>query len=313
MNYFILAKIGNVNMKKTFQKTLVAAAMGVAMLSATGSASANSLLFPYFTTVGTAQSVVSLSLSSTVTERLHYVYNYGPSCIHYDASGSMTPNDILSHSVLAGSFGNAQGKVISTDKSTAVTFPLAGQTGFLVVSTKTSGTTGLRGSMAIIDPVSNLAISYPGVDNALDTSGASEGDFSAIVDSNFGLSFLPSTVVGTSWFGIAVGNMFPAIAAGANWAGSATFTNNGNVYDNDEVAYSGTQTKGFTCQGNVVPTDLMTSAQAAAVGSNGGYIRATASFGGTATGVIMMKTQAISSGIASYGNRSIMHREATAF
>jgi len=300
-------------MKKTFQKTLIAAAAGVALMSAAGTASANSLLFPYFTTTGTAVSVVSLSLTSTVSESLHYVYNYGPTCIHYDASGSMTPNDILSHSVLATTFGTAGGKVVPTDASKGVNFPLAGTTGFLVVSTKTSSTTGLRGSMAIIDPVGNVAISYPGVDNALDTSGVSEGDFSAIVDKNFGLSFLPPGVVSTSWFGVAVGNMNTAITTGANWTGTATFTNNGNIFDNDEVAYSGTQTKAITCQGTIVPTDLGTTAQNAAVGVNGGYVRATAVFGGSATGAILLKTQAISSGVAAYGGRSLTHREATAF
>ena len=171
-------------MKKTFQKTLIAAAAGVALMSAVGTASANSLLFPYFTTATGAQSVLSLSNAgvsvAAATNALHYVYNYGSACTHYDASGSLTANDILSHSIAATTVGGF-GKVVSTDTSTPVYFPLANQTGFLVVSTRTTASTdALRGSMAIVDPASGLVVSYAGIDNNLATNGASEGDFSEI-------------------------------------------------------------------------------------------------------------------------------------
>jgi hypothetical protein len=320
MNYFILAKIGNVNMKKTFQKTLIAAAAGVALMSAVGTASANSLLFPYFTTTTGAQSVLSLSNSGTVQssakESLHYVYNYGPSCIHYDASGSLTTNDILTHSIAsttAGGFGLA----VPTDKSEPVYFPLANQTGFLIVSTRSTNTVALRGSMAIVDPSTNLVVSYPGIDNGLDTSGVGEGNFSAITDVNFPLPFLPSAIATTSWYGVVAGNMNAVITAGANWTGTASFTNNGNVYNNDEVAFSGTVTKGFTCAGTVVPSDLMTAAQNAAVGTNGGLIRATATVGATkdlpaavGSGVIMTKFQTVQAAVgAPFAGKQFLHRE----
>ena len=108
MNYFILAKIGNVNMKKTFQKTLIAAAAGVALMSLAGTASANSLLFPYWTTATGAQSVLSISANSSATgltatassrEVLHYVYNYGTACTHHDNNGAMSANDLMQHSI----------------------------------------------------------------------------------------------------------------------------------------------------------------------------------------------------------------------
>jgi hypothetical protein len=299
------------NMKKTFQKTLIAASVGVVMLSAAGTASANSLLFPYFTTVGTAQSVLSLSLTTTAgnaKEDIHYVYNYGADCIHYDATGTLTNNDTLTHAIAAGSFN----KVPTADASTGVYFPLA-DTGFLVVSTKSSATAGLRGSMAIIDLTNNLVVSYPGIDNGGDTSGVREGDFSGITDKNFGLAFLPSAVATTSWFGVVVGNMNSVISTGANWAAKMSYLNSGAVFDNDEVSYSGTNTaKVLTCQGVVKPADLMTTAQATSVGVNGGFIRASGTGAGGGTGVVFVKQQLLGAGAGSYSGKTVQHREAAA-
>jgi len=308
-------------MKKTFQKTLLAAAAGAALMSAVGTANANSLLFPYFTTATGAQSVLSLSNAgvsvAAATNALHYVYNYGTACTHYDASGSLTANDILSHSIAATTVGGF-GKVVSSDTSTPVYFPLANQTGFLVVSTRTTASTdALRGSMAIVDPASGLVVSYPGIDNALDTSGASEGDFSAITDLNFVLTTLPSAMVTTSWFGVVVGNMNADIVAGRDWKAGANFTNNGNVYNNDEVAFSGTVSKTITCSGAIASTDLMNGAQAAAVGTNGGLVKTTATAvaptapsTGTTTGVVMMKMQTVQAAVgAPFAGKQFLHRD----
>lgn len=294
-------------MKKTFQKTLLAAAAGVALM---GTASANSLLFPYFTTATGAQSVLSLSNTGGATESVHYVYNYGSSCVHFDASGSLTNNDILSHSIAATSAGGF-GKVVSSDTSTPVYFPLANQTGFLVVSNKTTAATNaLRGSMAIVDPASGLVVSYPGIDNALDTTAAGEGNFSAITDLNFPLSFLPSAMVSTSWYTVVVGDMNAAIVGGLNWGGTYTASNNGNVYNNDEVAYSGTTSKAITCAGSIVATDLGTAAQNAAVGTNGGLIRTTGAVDASGTGAVMMKMQTVQAAAgAPFAGKQFLHRE----
>ncbi len=294
-------------MKKTFQKTLLAAAAGVALM---GTASANSLLFPYFTTATGAQSVLSLSNTGGASESVHYVYNYGSSCTHYDASGSLTNNDILSHSIAATSVGGF-GKVVSTDTSTPVYFPLANQTGFLVVSNKTTAATNaLRGSMAIVDPASGLVVSYVGIDNAADTTGANEGNFSAITDLNFPLTFLPSAMVSTSWYTVVVGNMNAAIVGGLNWGGTYTISNNGNVYNNDEVAFSGTATKSITCAGSIVATDLGTSAQNAAIGTNGGLIKTTGVAAAAGTGAVLMKMQTVQAAVgAPFAGKQFLHRE----
>jgi len=290
------------------------------MLGAIGTASANSLLFPYFTTNSGAQSVLSLSNTGAATEAIHYVYNYGTACTHYDASGSITANDILSHSIASTTAGGF-GKVVGTDTSTPVYFPLANQTGFLVVSTKTTATTSLRGSMAVIDPATGLVVSYAGIDNAADTSGALEGNFVAIADVNFALATMPGALVTTSWYGVVTGDMNADIAAGRDWKAGALFTNNGNVYNNDEVPFSGTVTKGITCAGSIASSDLMNGAQAAAVGTNGGLIKATASAvaptapsTGTMTGVVMMKMQTVQAAAgAPFAGKQFLHREQAGF
>jgi len=314
MNYFILAKIGNVNMKKTFQKTLLAAAAGAALMSAVGTANANSLLFPYFTTATGAQSVLSLTNTTGNTQALHYVYNYGSACTHYDASGSMTQNDILTHSIApttAGGFG----KAVASDTSTPVYFPLANQTGFLVVTSTTAGSNaqGIQGSMAIVDPATGLVVSYAGISNNLATAVAAgnEGNFNNIADVNFALATLPSALVTTSWYAVITGEMSANIIAGTDWAGQAIFTNNGNVYNNDEVPFSGTVTKTIKCAGSIAATDLMTGAQAAAVGTNGALVKATAgTLTAQASGAVLMKMQTVTAAAgAPFAGKQFLHRE----
>jgi len=306
-------------MKKTFQKTLIAAAAGVALMSAVGTASANSLLFPYFTTAVGAQSVLSLSNTGAApaTQAIHYVYNYGPSCVHFDKSGSLTANDILSHSIAATTAGGF-GLVVAGDKSTPVYFPLSAQVGFLVVSSKTTASTdALRGSMAIVDTNSGLVASYAGIDNALTNAAADEGNFSANIDLNFPLTFMPQGTVATSWYNVVVGDMSGAIAAGANWGPGLSWSNQGFIWDNDENQISGTTAKTITCAGSFTPVDLMTTAQASQVTTTGGLLKvlaspvaSTAPALGTATGAVLMKMQQVQPAVgAPFANKQFQHRE----
>ena len=302
-------------MKTSFQKTLIAASVGAVMLAAVGTASANSLLFPYFTTNSGAQSALSLSANATVaaSETLHYVYNYGPACTHFDGFGKVTPNDLLQHSVAAPAAGGF-GKAVGGDASTPFYFPLANNTGFLVVTnTTTAGVTGITGDMAIVDPSTGLVGSYAGISNA----SAVTGDFSAITDANFNLSAYSASIVDTSWFGVVAGNMNAAITGNRNWDATAVVSNQGVVYDNDEKPFSGTVTKKISCAGSIVPTDLLTSAQAAAVGSNGGLIHALTTFPApvaplldTGTGLVLTKLQFVKPAVgAPFAGKMFLHRE----
>lgn len=295
------------------KKNLLALSVGTVIAAASTAANANSLLFPFFTTNNGGQSSLSLTTDgSTGTERdIHFVYNYGASCTHFDLIGKMTGNDLLQQSIAspaAGGYGLAAGG----DKSTPAYFPLANQEGFLVVSDTTStSTTAISGDMAIADPSTGLVAAYSGITNGMDTSATgSEGDFSNLTQQNFGLSFYPQAAVTTSWYTVVTGNMNAAITNGRDWTGTATLSNNGKVYDNDENAFSGTMSKTITCAGTVAPTDLMNTAQQAAVGPNGGLLNATWTPDGTSapaangvtpvdtsTGVVMFKMQLVSASV----------------
>ena len=308
-------------MKKSFQKSLIAASVGVAMLAAVGTASANSLIFPYFTTASGAQSVISLSnTGATAPGKIHYVYNYGPNCTHFDAYGTLTTNDILTHSIASPAAGGF-GKAVGSDTSSGVFLPLANQTGFLVVSHQVAGAgsiagssnlNALRGSMAIVDPATGLVVSYPGVDNKLDTSiAANEGNYAALTDINFPLTALPVGLVNTSFYTVVAGDMSTVILAGADWKGNFTLNNNGQVFNNDEVAFSGTVTKPITCLALLQASDFATAAQAAAVGTNGGLINVTATLPTLgATGLIVSKIQTILPSVGGvFGGKTLLHRE----
>ena len=295
----------------SFKKTLVAVAAGAALLTGVTNSSANSLLFPYFTTANGAQSALAIYSNSVTAagETLHYVYNYGDSCTHYDGNGKVTANDVLQHSVAAPAAGG-YGKAVGSDTSTPFYMPLANSYGFLTVtSTTTTGTATISGDMAIVDPGTGLVTAYAGISNG----AAGEGDFSGITDTRFNLGFYGTGMVDTSWYGVVVGNMNGAITANRNWTATATISNGGTVYDNDEVPYSGTMTKKLTCAGKIAPADLMTSAQQASVGPNGGLIHATVTPGGgvdTATGVVLTKIQTVKAAVgAPFAGKTFLHRE----
>jgi len=297
-------------MKKTFQKTLIAAAAGVALMSAVGTASANSLLFPYFTTESGNVSILTLATNNGATaggETLHYVYNYGSGCTHYDGNGRMTNNDLMQHTIASAAAGGF-GKVVAADTSTPFYFPLKDY-GFLTVTTKTGAAAKISGDMVVSNPTVGIVTSYPGIDNGIvNTTAANEGNFNNITDTLFNLSFYPTSLVTTSWYGVVVGDMNAAIVGNRNWAGASTLSNNGLVYDNDEAQFSGVKTKAITCAGTILPSDLMTTAQQAAVGTNGGLIHATAantaSLTDPSTGIVMTKIQVITPTKA-----GLLHRE----
>ena len=105
--------------------------------------------------------------------------------------------------------------------------------------------------------------------------------------------------------------MSTVIAAGADWKGAASFSNNGTVYNNEEVAYSGSVAKAITCAGTVVPNDFMTGAQKDVIGTAlGGLVKSTATMSAGGTGVVLMKMQKVEASVgAPFAGRLFMHRE----
>lgn len=284
---------------RNFKKTLVAIAAGAALTSlGMAAANAESLLFPYWSTENGTTSVLSLSSTNALVGNpapIHYVWNYGPSCTHFDNYGSMTKNDLLQQFVSQP----AGTPALFGDKSTPAYFPQinGGSSGFLVVSDNSGsagGTTGantLRGQMVIASASAGVVSAYSGIPS----TGTTEGDFSKLDATAYTLSWYPQSVVNsTSWFAVVTGNMSSAIASGADWTGTMNYTNNGNVYGRDEDAYSGTMTGSVTCSGMLTPTSFMNSAQISSV-TNGGLVNVTftaaSSTGNAATGVLLTKLE----------------------
>ncbi len=282
---------------RNFKKTLVAIAAGAALTSlGMAAANAESLLFPYWSTEAGTTSVLSLSAGANLNgTAIHYVWNYGSSCTHFDNYGSLTANDLIQQFVTQP----AGTPALFGDKSTPAYFPAinGGSSGFLVVSDNggnAGGTVGplgsLRGQMVIASASAGIVTSYSGIPQ---TVAANEGDFSTLNAVQYRLSWYPQSVVNpTSWFAVVTGNMSSAIQAGANWAGTATYTNGGNVYGRDEDAYSGSATGSVTCSGSLTPTSFMNSAQIASA-TNGGLVNVTfAPVAATnATGVVLTKLE----------------------
>lgn len=332
-------------MKKAFQKTLIAAAAGVALMSAVGTASANSLLFPYLKVGAGVQSVVSLSNAGTAaaTEDIHYSYGYGSTCAHYDTWGKLTANDIISHSVVPTSIGGV-GVIPASDTSTAGYLSVNDTEGFLIVtSTSTASVNALRGSMAVIEAASTgLFLSFAGIDNGMSTVSAVPGKYSNVADGNlnegnfdlatlnavgagpalaalnFPLTWLPTATVTTTWFALPIGNM-NAFATGAaqTWDANFAMTNGiNNVWDNDETFRSGATGPSAACQKGFAVKDLLTGAQLAAFttdpvmskGGGSGLYKGTGVVGGAADNVILLKLQKVTSGTA-YDRGTLVHRE----
>jgi len=333
-------------MKKTFQKTLLAAAAGVALMSAVGTASANSLLFPYFKVGPNVQSILSLSNAGTAaaTEDVHYSYGVGATCAHYDTWGKLTANDIISHSLAAPAI-NGVGVLPANDTSVAGYLPQDATEGFLIVSnTTTASVNALRGSLAVVESATTgQFLSFAGIDNAKSTistvpgkysditkANASEGDFSvatlnaagagpAVAALNFPLTWMPTALVATSWKGLPIGNM-NAFATGAsqNWAGTFFVGNlQNNVWNNDENFVSGSQATGVGCLSSFASTDLLTAGQKAAFlndpimskGGGSGLYKGTGVVAGGADNVILLKLQTPLAAAGSFARGTLLHRE----
>ncbi len=281
-------------MNKQIKKSLMAVAVGAALASAgITAANAASLLFPYWSTQNGTTSILSLSTGAVLGTKnnIHYVWNYGSSCTHFDNYASMSANDLLQQFVSQP----AGTPALFGDKSAPAYFPqlAGGSYGFLVVAddngapTTLTGVAGtLRGQMIIASAAAGIVTAY----NGLEGANTTEGDFSNLNATAYRLSWYPQSVAGTSWYAVATGNMNPAIVAGSNWNGSATYTNNGQVYGRDEDAYSGSMTGKFTCAASMTPQSFMNSAQIASV-NNGGLVNVNFTPATGTTGVLMTKLE----------------------
>ncbi len=204
-------------MKKTFQKTLIAASVGAALVSAGvashagGTPGTTNLLFPYITTKAGAYTFISISnqagtasdfttTSGSQPPTLHFTYstkavgaNKDDKCNHTDGDGTTTVNDLMQFEVqnkidLPTLFGDRT----STPKYFPAGATGLNQEGFLVVNNlrgasygAASNYTSLRlyGDARIIDTTTGLFFGYSTDDLHTDENDAA---FRPIFSSNTG-------------------------------------------------------------------------------------------------------------------------------
>lgn len=304
--------------KIKFKKSLMAAAAG-AVVATVGmsAASANTLLFPFFSTQGGASSFLMLRSGPTIVgtaNNVHFTWNLfadqngnllsglntatpAQQCVHVDNYGSMTANDVM--------FTEMSSLDPYADKSTPAILPqgLNGGkplAGFLVVSDASApgvATTDgqLTGQMIVADPNLGAIWAYNGIDG--NGAAATDGDFSNIAAKNFYLSWYPqggaNVMQQTAWYALAVGNMSADITAQANWAPTGTLAVS-QPYNNDEVmSYSGKQTPTIGCASVYSLQNLLTAAQYQQISPTGGQVNIaytpTGAAPNLATGLVVVK------------------------
>lgn len=301
-------------MKKTFQKTLIAASVGAVLAASSLVASAaDNVLFPFVTSKAGAYTFVSLAnngaaiAAADLGNTYHFYYMTKPvgaansvGCNHFDAFGKTTANDLMQFEVskkidMKTDFGDTT--------STAIHQPLAGHEGFLIVSNDTPDAGMLfHGEATVIDAASGLYYSYS--TSNLSTVAAPDPDYSnaAITDAlaDKFASWYPASAVNTTYYIVptAVRSVMAAVAGGgatitlqANTPGIV----GGGAYDLNETPFSGTQNPALKCFGFVKPGDYLQPGTAAAT-ANGGWLNSNRIPGGldgldTATGFLQYKVQ----------------------
>jgi len=299
-------------MKKTFQKTLIAASVGAVMAVASLSAQADSVLFPYYSVGAGKFSFLSLTNKHTASVATHYVWNWktpaadgtaaiSGSCTHEDASGSLTSMDLIQHTVesptlATGNLTNLQ--TLFGDTSTPAYSLTAPAVGFLAVHGSTGAEGSLIGQMIVVDVAGGTVAAYRGLQNAASTA---EGDFSAaaLAKTAFTPTWYPTTETGSKLGAGGIDTTWVAVVLGSGmhlttWAGAATFTNSdaaNNVYDRDEVPRSGALPATVTCFGTMKRSAFMSAAQATHTVNGGVTTLAAGTFTGNATGAILTKVE----------------------
>lgn len=211
-------------MKKTFQKTLIAAAMTAASIGAfAGTPATDNLLFPYVTTATgsyTFLSIVSRG-GTAAAPAVHFTYATkaissanSVACDHLDGDAVMTPNDLMLFEMqnkvdLKALFGDTT----STPKYFPNSAIANDRHGMLVVNNWTNAAYGgaaaylnatLYGEARIINTATGLAMGYS-TDDLHSTAGTTNPNYAAAAGPDAGLavkviSWFPDPTVATSWF-----------------------------------------------------------------------------------------------------------------
>ena len=287
-------------MKKTFQKTLIGAALVAAGLSAVaGTRPTTNLLFPYVTTATGSYTFISIVANqfgaNPAAPFVHMTYATkaisaanSAACAHLDGDAIMTANDLMQFEIqnkvnMPAAFGD----VTSVPKY----FPLGAgandRHGFLIVNNDAAAgglyggsaaylNAALNGEAHIINTATGLGFGYS-IDD-LHTTGTNNPDFASTAGPDGGdpikaISWFPDPAVSTTWYVLPLGtettmgfggNLTKTYKA-YNWSG-----NIGGHYNNNEGFQSSTAQAAVTCLG-VFDRATLLGALNAPWSANGGW------------------------------------------
>jgi len=295
-------------MKKTFQKSLLVAAVSAALGTAAFAMEIGStnLIFPYVSTGASAYTFLTVNNGGAVNVggAMHFTYAMkaqsaanSVGCEHQDGNGSLTVNDVLQFEM------SNKVNLVTTlaNGDTNNSFPYTGgadKHGFLILNSNGVGLSGdtLYGSAVVVDTASGLRLAYS--TQGLNTDSAANADFtanntallggpevanSAVVttvgavagNGNHLVTWYKAPTVATSWYVVPLGMeaaMSPSGSIGGVTASYSMFNSAGalgGAYDMKEAFTSGGLATSVRCIGSIT-RDLMLQPGALANTANGG-------------------------------------------
>ena len=191
---------------------ILTAVMAFAMMLGFGvqSASADEVLFPYFTSGGGDLTFVQIintksdDTTDTENQTLHYTYVYNTdteTCQHYDDNGDTSENDILFYEVTNALAPAHAGQLLPGDTtSTSPALTVSPAWGYLVVDNDNWGIRDegtIQGQQIVVNTDDMYAYTLNGIN---DPSETVDNYFYANSMDEHTLSFLPETYASTVWY-----------------------------------------------------------------------------------------------------------------
>jgi hypothetical protein len=346
MKLFYFGQNRKRNMKKTFQKSLLAAAVLASSASFAAEIGTTNLLFPFVSSGSSAFTFLTISNGNGTVGNaggaMHYIYGMKAStatnaagCEHSDGNGTLTANDVtqfeMSNKVnVATSLANGD-----TNGGFAWTGG-ADKSGFLIVNSNGLSGDGLYGSAVVVDTASGLKMAYS--TQGLNTTNALPADFSidntaavggpeaasqlaiGAANGNHMLTWYATPGVTSSWYVVPLGLetlMSPSAAIGgiaASYSMYNTAGTLGGAYDMKEAFTSGSLPAPVVCTGSLTRALLLQSGALANSNLGGMGVLATtitaAASGGTTNKSLVYSVQSTSllaGGTSNFINR-VTHR-----
>lgn len=283
-------------MKKKLLPVAVGAALGASALSM--NAQADALLFPVF--IEQPGAVTFLTLRSDAGGDIHYTWSYDPDlnddireCIHADATGDMTPFDMVHQTVVLPSLGAGLDlPALFGDASTVRYLNVPNVTGFLIVQDD-SGEGAFGGQAIIVDSTLGIVTAYKGFNNPIQAPNAASTDVDfdslPVSQASHDFTWYPTNIVNTAWFVLVTGTDMTDLPS---WQGQFDLSQGfGGIFDRDENFRSGQQINEIICN-ELLTLPLVLTGDQLFHAANGGWSWMTQSdYQNNATGALVFKIE----------------------